>query len=85
MKYYKETVAPEGFVSGMIVGTIIRDAMDRRNVAWTFDRYESIFNTIRKEAWKLHNGKPKTAGKWYYLEKDVCRIALREAKKMAAA
>ena len=73
-KMYKTTVAPKGYISGIIVGNIINDELKKSGFEMNGDNYKALFSMVRSQVPKIDNGVTGHGKKNYYHEADVYEL-----------
>lgn len=79
---YKTTVAPKGYISGMIVGNYINSYLKEYGFETYGDNYYTLFGFIRSEVPKITNGVTGKGTKYYYHEADVVELIKTMLEKM---
>lgn len=79
---YKTTVAPKGYITGMIVGNYINKYLKKYGFTTYGENYDTLFRFIRKEVPKKTNGATGKGIKYYYHEADVVELIKTMLEKM---
>lgn len=79
---YKTTVAPKGYITGMIVGNYINSYLKKYGFKEYGDNYYTLFRLIKTQVPKKTNGLTGRGIKYYYHEADVVELIKTMLEKM---